>query len=118
MQNFVKLDKLKIMVDVFSWGDSNTLIRLCTHGTVLDFLRSMPFYIDDPFLNPEAVWKEIKLIGDNVSLYPAGFDVERIRDALRNTKLLHASKVKKATTYKWKLILEGNQAVLFKPRIK
>ena len=108
------------MVDVFSKGDSTTLMRLHTHCTVLDFVRSMPFffYIDDPFPNPEAVWRAIKLIGDSVSLYPAGFDVEWIRNALTNTKLLHASKVKKATTYKWKLILERNQVVLFKPRIK
>ena len=53
-----------------------------------------------------------------MSLYPAGFDVERIRNAMRNTKLLSASKMKGATTYKWQLILDGNQRVMFKPRIR
>ena len=76
------------------------------------------FTIDVPFPNPAAVWREIKLIGDSVSLYPAGFDVERIRNAMRNTKLLSASKMKGATTYKWQLILDGNQRVMFKPRIR
>ena len=64
------------------------------------------------------MWRDIKRKDDSVSLYPAEFDVERIRDALRNNKLLSASRMKGDTAYKWRLILEGKQRVLFKPRIR
>ena len=64
------------------------------------------------------MWRDIKPKDDGVSLYPAEFDVERIRDALRNNKLLSVSKLRGDTTFKLNLILEGKQKVLFKPRIR
>ena len=68
-------------------------------------------------LNSNAVWDEIKLLGNKVSLYPDSYDVERVRRTLRLSKLLSAKIMKKHTSLKWILVLEGNQTVLFKPAL-
>ena len=70
-----------------------------------------------PF-NPSAVWDEIKLIGDRVSLYHKMYDVERVRKTLRLSKLVSVHKLKIDTAFKWIMNLEGNQTVLFKPRLQ
>ena len=65
-----------------------------------------------------GVWKEIKTLGDEASLYPDDYDVKRVSVALRTAKLLSIWKLSEITALKWKMELEGNQMVLFKPRIQ
>ena len=65
-----------------------------------------------------AVWKEIKTLGDNVSLYPANYKVEKVRWALQSAKLISARLMRHHTALKWTLVLDGNQQVIFKPSLQ
>ena len=40
-----------------------------------------------------SIWREIKTLGDNVSLYPANYNVEKVRWALQSAKILSAEKM-------------------------
>ena len=65
-----------------------------------------------------SIWKEIKTLGDNVSLYPANYNVEKVRWALQSAKILSAEKMHGDTALKWALVLDGNQRVLYKPSLQ
>ena len=65
-----------------------------------------------------TVWKEIKTLGDRVSLYPANYNVEKVRWALQTAKIISAEKMRHNTALKWILVLDGNQRVLFKPSLQ
>ena len=65
-----------------------------------------------------SLWKEIKTLGDRVSLYPANYNVEKVRWALQSAKITSARLMSHHTTLKWTLVLDGNQRVVFKPSLQ
>ena len=69
-------------------------------------------------LEPATVWKEIKKLGNSVSLYPASYNVERVRWALQSAKIIKAKMMRGDTALKWAFVLDGNQRVLFKPSLQ
>ena len=69
-------------------------------------------------LEPSTVWREIKKLGDSVSLYPANYNVEKVRWALQSAKIIWAEKMFGDTALKWTLVLDGNQRVIFKPSLQ
>ena len=69
-------------------------------------------------LELSSIWKEIKKLGDSVSLYPANYNVEKVRWALQSAKIISAEKMHGDTALKWILVLDGNQRVLFKPSLQ
>ena len=64
------------------------------------------------------LWREIKTIGDSVSLYPSNYNVEKVRRALQSAKIISAEKMDGDTALKWSLVLDGNQRVIFKPSLQ
>ena len=69
-------------------------------------------------LELSTLWREIKTIGDSVSLYPSNYNVEKVRRALRSAKIVFAEKMDGDTAMKWSLLLDGNQRVIFKPSLQ
>ena len=69
-------------------------------------------------LELSSLWKEIKTLGDNVSLYPANYNVEKVRWALQSAKIIMAEKMTGNTALKWTMVLGGNQRVVFKPSLQ
>ena len=65
-----------------------------------------------------SIWKEIKKLGDNVSLYPANYNVEKVRWALQSAKIISAEFMRHNTALKWMMVLDGNQRVIFKPSLQ
>ena len=65
-----------------------------------------------------TVWKEIKKLGNSVSLYPTNYNVERVRWALQSAKIIKAKMMRGDTALKWAFVLDGNQRVLFKPSLQ
>ena len=65
-----------------------------------------------------SIWKEIKKLGDNVSLYPANYNVEKVRWAMQTAKIISAEKMIGDTALKWILVLDGDQRVIFKPSLQ
>ena len=69
-------------------------------------------------LELSTLWREIKTIGDSVSLYPSNYNVEKVRQALQSAKIISAEKMDGDTAMKWSLVLDGNQRVIFKPSLQ
>ena len=69
-------------------------------------------------LELSSIWKEIKTLGDSVSLYLANYNFEKVRWALQSAKIISAEKMDGNTALKWALVLDGNQRVVFKPSLQ
>ena len=76
------------------------------------------FFLVDILWNPQIVWREIKPLSDRISLYPASYDVERVRKTLQNARVVFADSLNINNAFKFTMILDGNQKVLFKPRTR
>ena len=61
-------------------------------------------------------WDEVREQVHGDFLYPKSFDTDRVKTALREAKVIYADMFNVSSSVKFKLFLEGNQSVVFKPR--
>ena len=62
-------------------------------------------------------WEMIDGMVTNNSLYSGDFNVSIVTNVLRHAKLIKADLFLERNSYKWTLILQGGQRILFKPRL-
>ena len=66
--------------------------------------------------NYKEFWDEVREQVHGDFLYPKSFDTDRVKTALREAKVIYADMFNVSSSVKFKLFLEGNQSVVFKPR--
>ena len=66
--------------------------------------------------NYKEFWDEVREQVHDDFLYPKSFDTDRVKTALREAKVIYADMFNVSSSVKFKLFLEGNQSVVFKPR--
>ena len=75
--------------------------------------RNLPVHQRKPYAE---FWKEVENYAENDTLYPETANVDKVQQALRSAKIIHADIFLRATSLKWILTLEGGQQVIFKPQ--
>ena len=78
--------------------------------------NAAPLYTDDN-VTATKFWKIIDAMITNDSLYSEDFHVPLVVNVLRHAKIIKADLFLERTSYKWNLLLQGGQRILFKPKI-
>ena len=78
--------------------------------------NAAPLYTDDN-VTAAKFWKIIDGMITNDSLYSEDVHVPLVVNVLRHAKIIKADLFLERTSYKWNLLLQGGQRILFKPKI-